>query len=389
MFSLTDLVVISSLLLLRVEAHMQQVDAAPVAPHIRLNVATQHLLDAYPEAKCLDGTPAQYYLRSAANKPNSTKWVIHIQGGGWCSSQSSCKSRASSRLGSSSKKYNNNATMDLNKIEGCDNNRWCGALMVNDESINPLAYDWNAAFLYYCDGASWTGNMADPVDGLYYRGWQNMKAVMTDLLTNRGLDQATDVLIGGDSAGGLATFYHIDYMNERIQNASPTARVLGMPDSGYWPDDPAEAFTSTFVDMNKMQNSTDGLDAACVAANPKNLTTCLFPQYFASMIQTPLFPLQSIYDPLQKGSHPQSHGAWLANEFTHTILSNPKNGAWLHSCERHCGAELLTIDGIQYPRAVEEFFYSGVAPAKKLWFQNATYPCSACCNDGVSATSFN
>lgn len=39
--------------------------------------------------------------------------------------------------------------MDLNKIDGCENNRWCGALMVNDAEINPLAYDWNAVFLYY------------------------------------------------------------------------------------------------------------------------------------------------------------------------------------------------------------------------------------------------
>jgi hypothetical protein len=29
--------------------------------------------------------------------------------------------------------------MDLNKIDGCQNNRWCGALMVNNETINPLA----------------------------------------------------------------------------------------------------------------------------------------------------------------------------------------------------------------------------------------------------------
>lgn len=53
------------------------------------------------------------------------------------------------------------------------------------------------------DGASWIGNMEekDPTTGLYYRGWHNMQATMSDLLTRHGLDGASIVLIGGDSAG--------------------------------------------------------------------------------------------------------------------------------------------------------------------------------------------
>jgi hypothetical protein len=56
------------------------------------------------------------------------------------------------------------------------------------------------------------------------------------------------------------------------------------------------------------------------------------------MIETPLFPLQSIYDPLQKGASPTTHGEWLASSINSTILSKQQNGAWLHSCERHCGS---------------------------------------------------
>ena len=151
---------------------------------------------------------------------------------------------------------------------------------------------------------------------------------------------------------GLATFYHIDYMAARIRAESPGARVLGMPDSGFWPDDPAQGFTSTFLQMHQMQNGTAGLPAKCVAKHASNLTNCLFPQYFAGTIDTPLFPLQSIYDPLQKGKDPESHGQWLLHQLNATVWTDkPHNGGWVHSCERHCGAELLTIDHVQVIQA--------------------------------------
>ena len=74
-----------------------------------------------------------------------------------------------------------------------------------------------------------------------------------------------------------------------------------------------------------------------------NLSRCLFPQYFADETETRLWPLQSIYDPLQKGKDPTTHGRWLLDQINKTILSTPRragdeNGAWIHSCERHCGA---------------------------------------------------
>ena len=375
----------------------------PPAP----NVAQAVYLDAYPLAKCLDGSPGLYYIRPAASAVNKTKFVVHIQGGGWCTQEQAhaslgveanphgCSARAQSRLGSSLAKYGNNATVDLGDVEGCDNNRWCGALMVNDPATNPLAYDWNAVFLYYCDGASWTGNQADRTeDGLYYRGWHNLEAAISDLLAHRGLDEATEVLIGGDSAGGLAAYYHLDHFATRIKAKSPGARVLGMPDSGWWPDDPQQEFTRVFTTMIKEQNGTIGLHAGCVSANPDNTTKCLFPQYFAHMIKTPMLPLQSIYDPLQKGSDPQSHGEWIAQSMNRSVLARGSNyGLWLHSCERHCGSELLTIDGVTYPRAVEQFWYSGISNQggresqakdmkKRLWFQKSNYPCASCCNDG-------
>lgn len=87
--------------------------------------------------------------------------------------------------------------------------------------------------LQYCDGTSFTSDLAEPATyngtELYFRGFRNLQAVITDLLANHGLDRATDVIVGGDSAGGLATWIHTDYFASRIP---PTARIVGLPDSG-------------------------------------------------------------------------------------------------------------------------------------------------------------
>ncbi len=371
--------------------------ALPLA-EAALNIAKAEWLTGYKEAKCLDGSPALYYIREATSETNRSKWVFHIQGGGWCSDMNSCYSRSLSRLGSSLRKYGNNDTIDLNNIQGCNNNRWCGALMVNNETMNPLAYDWNAVLLMYCDGASWIGNQADPVPynasvSLHFRGWHNLNAVFDSLEEKYTLGDATQVLFGGDSAGGLATYYHTDWAAARIRSANARRKAaptefLSIPDSGYWPDDTEEGFSSTFTDMFKMQNGTVGLPQNCVdKLFPDNVTRCLFPQYFADGIQERLFPFQSLVDPLQKGKHPQTHALWLLERINATILNTDRgergvNGGWLHSCERHCGAELLTIDGVQAPEAITAFLAGGARPEKRLWLQNKTYPCASCCNDG-------
>eukprot|EP01050_Picozoa_sp_SAG11_P002168 SAG11_NODE_105_length_16528_cov_4.337635_13_plen_329_part_00 len=282
--------------------------AAAISSIPPANIAIAELMTD-PMALSLDGTPAYYYIRRAApGSINASKFVIHIQGGGWCSSTQSCTSRAAGNLGSSDpKKTKENSVQggkqDLMAVHGCQNNRWCGALMVNDPATNPYAHDWNAVLLRYTDGASWIGNQLEPTEGgLYFRGAYSLRAIMRSLTTKHGLGQATEVLIGGDSAGGLATFIHIDAFADHIHATAPHAKVLGMPDSGFWPDDTAQGFSNTFDSMFKMQNNGSyyGMVKNCKWKG-SNMSKCLFPQYFADEIETPLFPLQSIYDPLQKG----------------------------------------------------------------------------------------
>ena len=88
-------------------------------------------------------------------------------------------------------------------------------------------------FLKYCDGASFSGRKTDVSErGLYYRGGYVLDALLADLDANQGLADATDIVVSGCSAGGLATYLHVDEYAERYD----AARVVGMPDSGFFLD---------------------------------------------------------------------------------------------------------------------------------------------------------
>ena len=74
---------------------------SPPGPLPPADIATANYLTDYPQAKCLDGSPGYYYHRPAPAGPNATKWVLHIQGGGWCDNAASCQGRTARYLGSS------------------------------------------------------------------------------------------------------------------------------------------------------------------------------------------------------------------------------------------------------------------------------------------------
>jgi len=136
-------------------------------------------------------------MRNATNRSDSTKFVIHAQGGGWCYNEASCASRAKGALGSSK---------SWGGTTSCYGN--CDGILSADAGTNPDFHGWNAIWLGYCDGTSFSGNLSGTHDGLHYRGRANLDAILDFLLSHRGLDQASDVIFTGGSAGGLTTYLH-------------------------------------------------------------------------------------------------------------------------------------------------------------------------------------
>ena len=83
-------------------------------------------------------------------------------------------------------------------------------------------------------------------------------------------------------------------------NVLVVVQVVCMPDSGFFLDeDRAPHYHSSMKNVYTFQeSSSDGLNAACVAAHAATDTQyqCIFAQWTSEHIKTPTFPLQSQYD---------------------------------------------------------------------------------------------
>lgn len=393
-------------------------------------------------ARCLDGSAPRIWVQRATSPENSTKWYWHFQGGGWCDSESACTSRAfddkECMLGSSSLAcFNANSNphapyadrMDWLDIPACNGARWCGGLMNDSAAANPLTHDWNKVLMSYCDGGSYSGNNATPTPVkwqgedrlIYYRGFRNLDRALQVLRSDWGLANATQVLISGDSAGGLASYWHADFFQESL----PDAFVAAVPDSGFFvEDDSKPEWPAALHWIHNAMNSTAGLDASCVEAAVKSSqdvgTACTLPEKVAPHVRVPLLVMNSKFDPAMISISTQERTKTGINEFGQrwlakldaAVLDTPsgktgRNGAFVTACHQHCGqwtqgqttnpADFnVTIDGMTAPFAVQSWFewnrlnrQEGNHLAKEAAFQQsfvykaaAVYPCSNCCEGG-------
>ena len=175
----------------------------------------------YPTALCNDSTPAIFYASGFRREEDRNKWVIFLQGGGGCGSGQECASRWCSagtnfgmdKMSSSLSKSGINGTGIFDRRES---NRFGG---------------WNHVLVYYCSSDNWAGNKLNHLSAssasgaaidfdIHFRGSRIIEAVL-DTLRKTGvgrvrsvragaptgpplpdLDDATEVLFSGSSAGG-------------------------------------------------------------------------------------------------------------------------------------------------------------------------------------------
>ena len=357
-------------------------------------------------ARCLDGTPGAYYIRKGAGT-GANKWYIHHQGGGWCESLDDCLRRSKGGLGSSTGYAPTTSGMG-------------GGYFSPLPSVNPMMYNWNSVYLQYCDGGSFSGNN-DTVTvhkntSLYFRGKRIREASYASLLAS-GLTNATDVVISGCSAGGLATFLHTDQWCDALAADAPSAKCVGLPDSGFFLDyqstqAPGRAEASSRRRLTTLPgdyhaglkwcfeafNATAGVNQDCIAAHgtggfatdsPPYL--CMFAEHTAVFTHTPIFALQSEYDSWQTGHvlHPGDAVQLLGDNLTKRIGGNlvgphPSSGAFLDSCHHHCGSwNDIRIDGQLVSEAFAQWYDAvgtkGPKKPKRIWKQDQAYPCDRCC----------
>ncbi|CAI5486713.1 unnamed protein product [Closterium sp. Naga37s-1] len=198
-----------------------------VAAGDNLHVARLYLLSKKnSRARCLDGSPAGYYLRRGFGS-GANNWIMILEAGGWCFNAKSCANRAKGPLGSS-KKWP--PTSDVKY----------GGVGSTDSAVNPAFYNWNLVLVKYCDGSSFTGGYgklppnAETGRALYFRGHWNLQGTLQDLLARHGLNVGKQMLVGGCSAGGVATSIKCDQISRWMANYNVTTKCF--MDGGYFPD---------------------------------------------------------------------------------------------------------------------------------------------------------
>ncbi|CAN0885125.1 Pectin acetylesterase 6 [Linum grandiflorum] len=271
-------------------------------------------------AVCLDGSlPGYHFHRGSGIGAN--KWLIQLEGGGWCNSIRTCLYRRNSRHGSS--KY-------MEKYIP-----FTGILSDKPE-LNPDFYNWNRIKLRYCDGASFTG------------------------------DSQNEVLLSGCSAGGLASIIHCDEFGALFPRST---KVKCLSDAGLFLDakdvsggHTMRNFYTGVIDILQPQK-----DLPSTCTNHLDSTSCFFPQNLIGNIKTPMFLLNAAYDiwQIQASLAPRTadpKGYWTACAKNHAACNSSQinffqdfrnqmlkavnrfamskpNGLFINSCFAHCQSE--------------------------------------------------
>lgn len=376
-------------------------------------------------AVSLDGSPGAIYVKLDAE---TTKVVVLQKGGAWCTSIGDCYSRSKSALGSTTN-YPDQVNLNLeNEIFGGQP----FPILSNNQSYSPQFWNWTKIFLPYTDGGSQIGDLTDPIHVnntyMYFRGYRILQSIQEylsnlnnqacDIKTDIGcgiLQNATDVVITGGSAGSLATFLHADqwlnYIPNSQQSSSPVVSsdsssssqiktsVVAIPDSGFFLD--YGSWHDEMVWVVEAMNGTSHLPALCLENNPTNRTRCFFAEHVAPYLQVPFFALQSEYDAYQITAelHAQptdnpainQYGQLLTNTiYTNLIHTNSKHGMFLDSCYHHTRywGDII-INGLNCAEAIQVWYNDVTGKTTKdgitgqhVWFQNQTYPCPNCCTGG-------
>eukprot|EP00931_Biecheleriopsis_adriatica_P013651 TRINITY_DN11510_c0_g1_i3.p1 TRINITY_DN11510_c0_g1~~TRINITY_DN11510_c0_g1_i3.p1 ORF type:complete len:451 (+),score=78.31 TRINITY_DN11510_c0_g1_i3:71-1423(+) len=343
------------LLQLRGEATAADIEDQP-DKHPAWKTVILHQAAREKGAVCLDGSPAGYYF-APGHGSGKHKWMIHLQGGGWCVDEEECTQRASSPLGSS-KTYH--TTNEKNKILGYYDGGAQGLLSLSCRN-NPDFCDWNKVYVRYCDGASYAGEVDHPVTTksgrkLYFRGRRVLDAVLDDLLHQQGMAHGTDLLAKGCSAGGLGIWLNLDHIADRMPSS---LAVKGLPECGYFMELPSytgsRKWPDNFKNVAKMQNVIGQMNKECLQAHASDSWHCMYPQNAASYVKTPHFVINSVYDAFQmqyfldlptdcvkhNRCSPQQRKAadTLRSEMIASIKkTSEKSGAgyFLYNCVTHC-----------------------------------------------------
>ena len=97
------------------------------------------------QAVCNDGTPAVYYFKRGSGA-DAAHWIIHFQGGGWCSNDPTCMLRWSTQH------Y-------LMTSQGAPAVLPVGGIFSTSAQVNPNFLNFTQVFIKYCSSDIYSGEL--------------------------------------------------------------------------------------------------------------------------------------------------------------------------------------------------------------------------------------
>merc|ERR1712227_415074 len=108
---------------------------------------------------------------------------------------------------------------------------------------------------------------------MWMRGRPSFDAVIHDLRARNGMANATEIILSGGSAGGLAVFFNLDHLASLLRASNSSARLTGFPDAGFFLDhmniSGAFSYRASFQAADPVWHVTaaNGTNAGCLAAH--------------------------------------------------------------------------------------------------------------------------
>jgi hypothetical protein len=244
----------------------------PVAGDIPM---LRHTIDqgSYPAARCNDGSPAVMYVRPAnaavAGNPiavPTTRWLVFFDGGGGCLDEDDClwtrwcsgSGRVAPGLVDRAGKMSSRGAIPAMRSPG-------GILRNPAPAGQERFEEYNQVWVHYCSSDNGIGSddklaaapAHQPAGGgvtydIAFQGEAIVNAVIDTLVKGTAtpdpaageyyhtplpdLHDATEVLIGGESAAGGLVRHHLDRLRAWLQTEIPGVVVRGVVDAGFTPD---------------------------------------------------------------------------------------------------------------------------------------------------------
>jgi len=351
-------------------------------------------------AACLDGSPFYFTYFPGT----SSHWTIqfHSIGVGCYSigdglpqadgdTDTDCRSRANSTTGSS-------VAADATTSSNCECRNF-------DEDGNNASC--HCVSLLNCDGSMLSGYLEDALESegqkYYSRGRRNLNATIELLIEEYGLNDATDVVLYGESGAGAAVTVSLDVARELIPD---TAAVRGLNVGGFIPEwDKAKEDYMYIDEMKRMYEfhaMEDQLSKDCTSENADEPWLCMLGPFSAKHVKTPIFFMNSHYDAWQlikiddldrqdvyenmsatgkDKEEVDAFGAEFLSQFQASVTSDSPHGAYITSCICHCGCGPNASDFIEWDAPKNRYVQ---------WYNNPTFDvyveedeANYDCNNGV------